>query len=103
MQIPEYYNPVARDIALALIAGFNKHYRLFRECNRNAKTLFENADWHGVQKAIRDRIQFYDQRVSETVTLLHRDFHGDRTPEGPRNTSLPDEGYARSCHAGKPR
>jgi len=77
MQIPEYYNPVARDIALALIAGFNKHYRLFRECNRNAKTLFENADWHGVQKAIRDRIQFYDQRVSETVTLLHRDFHAE--------------------------
>ena len=77
MQIPEYYNPVARDIALALIGGFDRHYRLFRECNHNAKTLFEQGEWQGVQKAIRDRIQFYDQRVSETVTLLQEGFHAE--------------------------
>lgn len=77
MQIPESYNPVARDIALALIAGFNRHYRLFRECNRSAKTLFDRADWQGVQRAIRDRIQFYDQRVRETVELLRNEFHAE--------------------------
>lgn len=77
MQIPEYYNPVARDIALALIAGFDKHYRLFRDCSRGAKDLFDRADWQGVQKAIRDRIQFYDQRVRETVDLLHGEFHAE--------------------------
>ena len=77
MQIPEYYNPVARDIAQALVAGFNKHYRLFRGCSKQAKSLFERADWQGVQQAIRDRIQFYDERVEETVGRLHHEFHAD--------------------------
>ncbi|NWK78346.1 bifunctional isocitrate dehydrogenase kinase/phosphatase [Aquitalea sp. LB_tupeE] len=77
MQIPEYYNPVARDIAQALVAGFNKHYRLFRACSKQAKLLFERADWQGVQQAIRDRIQFYDERVDETVGRLHHEFHAD--------------------------
>ncbi|HJV07682.1 MAG TPA: bifunctional isocitrate dehydrogenase kinase/phosphatase [Chromobacteriaceae bacterium] len=75
MLIPEYYNPVARDIALALIEGFNKHYRLFRECNRQAKTLFEEANWQGLQQSIRDRIQFYDDRVRETAIRLSQEFH----------------------------
>ncbi|WP_062789105.1 bifunctional isocitrate dehydrogenase kinase/phosphatase [Aquitalea pelogenes] len=77
MHIPEYYNPVARDIAQALVAGFNKHYRLFRACSKQAKSLFERADWQGVQQAIRDRIQFYDERVEETVGRLHHEFHAD--------------------------
>ena len=77
MQIPEYYNPVARDIAQALIDGFNKHYRLFRNCSRQAKTLFEAGNWQGVQQAIRDRIQFYDERVVETVGCLQHTFHAE--------------------------
>jgi len=77
MQIPEYYNPVARDIAQVLVEGFNKHYRLFRETGRHAKTLFEEQDWQGIQQTIRDRIQFYDDRVSETVLRLQQEFHAD--------------------------
>lgn len=78
MQIPEYYNPVARDIALALVAGFDRHYRLFRESTQRAKQLFEQADWLAVQGTISERIQFYDQRVSETVALLLHDLHAER-------------------------
>ncbi|MDN0074957.1 bifunctional isocitrate dehydrogenase kinase/phosphatase [Crenobacter sp. SG2303] len=77
MQIPEYYNPVARDIAQVLVEGFNKHYRLFRETGRYAKTLFEQQDWEGIQQTIRDRIQFYDERVSETVLRLQQEFHAN--------------------------
>lgn len=77
MEIPEYYNPVARDIAQALVEGFDKHYRLFRGCSREAKELFERGDWQAVQKATRDRIQFYDDRVAETVARLHSEFHAN--------------------------
>lgn len=77
MQIPESYNPVARDIAQALVDGFDKHYRRFRDCNRGAKALFEAGDWQGVQQSVRDRIQFYDQRVAETVARLHGEFHAE--------------------------
>ena len=58
MQIPESYNPVARDIALALVAGFDRHYRLFQATSRRAKALFEQADWQGVQQLVREGIQY---------------------------------------------
>jgi isocitrate dehydrogenase kinase/phosphatase len=75
MEIPEYYNPVARDIALALVDGFNRHYRRFQATSRQAKRLFEQADWQGVQQLVRERIQYYDERVSETVVRLNTELY----------------------------
>jgi isocitrate dehydrogenase kinase/phosphatase len=64
-------------IARTLIEGFNKHYRLFRASSASAKTRFEQGDWQGVQSAVKERIQFYDDRVAETVERLHRDFNAE--------------------------
>ena len=62
------------DIAQAMLEGFNRHYRLFRETSAQAKQRFENADWHGQQRAQRERIEFYDQRVEEGAERLQREF-----------------------------
>ena len=64
----------AHQIALTLIQGFNKHYTLFRESSREARNRFEQADWQGGQKAVRERIRFYDDRVDECVERLHSEF-----------------------------
>ena len=64
----------AFDIAQAMLEGFNRHYQLFSETNRAAKQRFEAADWHGQQRAQRERIEFYDKRVDEAVERLQRDF-----------------------------
>ena len=64
----------AFDIAQAMLDGFNKHYRLFRESSRIAKARFEAADWAGQQRAQRERIEFYDRRVDENVERLQREF-----------------------------
>jgi isocitrate dehydrogenase kinase/phosphatase len=64
----------AFDVAQALLEGFNKHYRLFREASRAAKERFEAADWHGQQRAQRERIEFYDRRVDEAVERLQTEF-----------------------------
>jgi isocitrate dehydrogenase kinase/phosphatase len=64
----------AFDVAQALLEGFNKHYRLFREASRAAKARFEEADWHGQQRAQRERIEFYDRRVDEAVERLQTEF-----------------------------
>ena len=77
MGIPEENNPVAREIAQALLDGFNKHYGLFRACSARAKTFFETGDWQAMQQAIRDRIQFYDDRVQETILRLRHEFHAE--------------------------
>jgi isocitrate dehydrogenase kinase/phosphatase len=64
----------AFDIARTLLDGFNKHYRLFRAASAGAKQRFELADWPGQQRAQRERIEFYDQRVAEAVERLQTDF-----------------------------
>jgi isocitrate dehydrogenase kinase/phosphatase len=64
------YGASAHQIALALIQGFNKHYTLFRATSKEAKIRFEQANWPGVHKAVRERIRFYDDRVDECVERL---------------------------------
>ena len=65
---------LAYDIAKAMMDGFNRHYRLFRTESSRAKHRFETADWHGQQRAQRERIEFYDLRVKECSTRLEREF-----------------------------
>jgi isocitrate dehydrogenase kinase/phosphatase len=64
----------AFDIAQTMLDGFNRHYRLFRETSAEAKARFEAADWHGQQRAQRDRIEFYDLRVNEAAERLQTEY-----------------------------
>ena len=64
----------AFDIARTMLDGFNKHYSLFREVGRTGKDRFEQADWHGQQRAQRERIEFYDRRVEENAERLQAEF-----------------------------
>ncbi|MBN8441546.1 MAG: bifunctional isocitrate dehydrogenase kinase/phosphatase [Thauera sp.] len=77
MEGPLGENPVAQAIAQALVDGFDKHYRIFRETSRRAKEFFEAAEWQAQLNAVRDRVQFYDDRVDETVRRLHQEFDAD--------------------------
>jgi isocitrate dehydrogenase kinase/phosphatase len=61
---------VAQRIADITIAGFDHHYRVFRETSASAKQLFEQAQWRALQGAVKDRIRFYDERVRECVERL---------------------------------
>jgi isocitrate dehydrogenase kinase/phosphatase len=65
----------AFDIAQAMLEGFNRHYRLFREASAQAKERFEQADWHGQQRAQRERIEYYDKRVEEGAERLQHEFN----------------------------
>jgi len=71
---PKLADPRAHAIACALLDGFDRHYRLFRETSAAAKQRFERADWHGQQRAQRDRIEYYDRRVDEAAERLQREF-----------------------------
>jgi isocitrate dehydrogenase kinase/phosphatase len=71
---------LAYDIALEMLEGFNRHYRLFREVSEGAKARFEAADWHGQQKAQRQRIDFYDLRVNECAAALQSRFDAEHQP-----------------------
>jgi len=77
---PRLTDPRAVEIAQAMLEGFNRHYRLFREASRAAKARFENADWHGQQRGQRERIEFYDLRVLEAAERLTREFDAPHLP-----------------------
>ncbi len=72
--------PTPLAIAQTLHAGFNKHYRLFREASNHAKVRFETADWLAQQQAQRDRIAFYETRVRETVATLESKHQASSLP-----------------------
>jgi isocitrate dehydrogenase kinase/phosphatase len=73
-------SPLAYDIAKAMMDGFNRHYQLFRSESARAKHRFETADWHGQQRAQRERIEFYDLRVREASMRLEREFKAGELP-----------------------
>ena len=71
------------ELARAILAGFDKHYGLFRAAAREAKELFERAAWADLQELARRRILMYDQRVEEAVAALL-----ERFPQAARDESL---------------
>ena len=73
-------------VAQALLEGFNRHYSLFRQYSREGKQCFERADWRRAAQVSRERIQGYEQRVRETVELIHRRYPeaGERSDLWPR-------------------
>lgn len=73
-------SPLAYGIAKAMLDGFNRHYQLFRSESARAKHRFETADWHGQQRAQRERIEFYDLRVKEAVQRLEKEFKAGEQP-----------------------
>ncbi len=65
---------LSKEIAQAILDGFDKHYRLFRETSSAAKERFERADWAAVLQAQSERIGMYDLRVAETVLAINTRF-----------------------------
>jgi isocitrate dehydrogenase kinase/phosphatase len=77
---PSLTDPRAAEIAQAMLDGFNRHYRLFRETSRAAQARFEASDWHGQQRAQALRIEFYDTRVAEAAERLTTEFDAPNLP-----------------------
>src|SRR4029079_18134343 len=67
-------------IAKAMLEGFDRHYRLFRQASIEAKPRFEAADWHGQQRPQVLRIEYYDKRVDEAAERLQHEFEAAALP-----------------------
>jgi len=67
-------------IARAMLDGFDRHYRLFRQASAEAKARFEAADWHGQQHSQALRIEYYDTRVAEATERLQTEFAAATLP-----------------------
>ena len=72
-----------QEVARAILAGFDRHYRLFRQAAIDARSLFERAAWVEMRSLARERIQMYDRRVQEAVDALLA-----RHPEAERDEAL---------------
>lgn len=61
-------------IAKTILNGFERHIFLYSEITRSAKERFELCQWQAVHQAAKQRTDFYDKRVVETLATLKQDF-----------------------------
>lgn len=85
----QHIQPVSRqglspyEVAQMILAGFDRHYALFRYGAQRAKSLFESGDWRSMQQLSRERIEYYDTRVRECSARLNTALKGsEASPEG---------------------
>ena len=62
----------AVDVAALILAGFDRHYALFRYSAQRDKALFEHGDWHGMARLATERIDYYATRVRECTAQVRR-------------------------------
>jgi isocitrate dehydrogenase kinase/phosphatase len=83
VKLQERRSSLPQEVARTILAGFDKHYRLFREAAVQAKALYQRAAWKEMSELSRARIQMYDQRVQEAVDALLEAY-----PEAERDETL---------------
>ena len=71
LRTEERRSSLPQEIARAILDGFDRHYRLFRDAAIEARQLFERAAWPAMRSLARERIQMYDLRVEEAVRGLN--------------------------------
>lgn len=66
-------------IAQTILQGFDAQYGRFLEVTSGAQRRFEQADWHAVQQAMKNRIHLYDHHVGLVVEQLRCITNGQST------------------------
>ncbi|SHH80136.1 bifunctional isocitrate dehydrogenase kinase/phosphatase [Ferrimonas marina] len=57
-------------LAYRILAGFDKHYRLYTRITLEAKDRFARADWPAVQAAQKARVRLYGELLNDQVRLM---------------------------------
>ena len=83
LKVHERRSSLPQEIARAILAGFDRHYQLFRQAALDAKQLFGRGAWGEMRRLARERIQMYDLRVQEAVDAVRT-----RYPEAERDEAL---------------
>jgi isocitrate dehydrogenase kinase/phosphatase len=83
LKVHERRSSLPQEIARAILAGFDRHYQLFRQAAIDAKALYERGAWSDMARLARSRIQMYDLRVQEAVDAVREGF-----PEAERDEAL---------------
>jgi len=61
-------------IAKTIINGFSRHIFIFTELTRSAKQRFEECQWQAIHEAAKERTDYFDKRVEETLITIRDDF-----------------------------
>jgi len=69
---------LSKNIAETILTGFDRHFSIFTKITQGARERFESADWEAERTASRERIEFYDIRVKDSVKDLNKLFDLDK-------------------------
>ena len=65
---------LAREIARAILSGFEGHYRLFSDITQRARANFEQCRWQQQDEISQERLFIYDKKVRECVRAIGDSF-----------------------------
>ena len=64
----------SNNIAASILKHFDRHFSIFMELTRTARTHFEQGDWPAGRATISERISLYDKRVNEAISDLQKNY-----------------------------
>lgn len=62
-------------VAYQILVGFEKSYRRYSRITAEARLYFEKADWAGTQNAVKQRIDIYENNLTEAVSEIYLQIH----------------------------
>lgn len=68
------------DAAHLILGEYMKYYHQYKHITKRAKIRFEQRDWHGIQRDLRDRVTLYRDMVGSTTDRV-LELLGDRSQE----------------------
>jgi len=93
---------LAQEVARVILAGFDRHYCLFREASVRAKLLYERADWAAMGELARERGRIHaagrahEQRIAELAAqaperAAHRRLRQPHLRRGARHAAVAEQ------------
>jgi len=67
--------------AKKILAGFEKHYRVFQQASVQAKSRFDRCEWQQLLDDYRARLYFYDKQVKQFCLGLNAEVNTDMFDE----------------------
>ena len=71
----------AESLAELILAGFNRHYRIFTVYNKKAAHYFARSQFHEAYQASIEQIDLYDARVNECMEAVKTSFRINKLDE----------------------
>ena len=81
MEINTHSSNLSEATSKKILAGFERHYRVFQQASVQAKSRFDHCEWQQLLDDYKARLYFYDQQVKQFCLELKKEINTDMFDE----------------------